>query len=60
MKNEQNEHVTKLINKNELKQAKYQMQNDKSPGIFSVFRKNNYKHNETSYYHTYSKKRRVK
>ena len=60
MKNEQNEHLTKLINKNKLKQAKYQMQNDKSPGIFSVLRKKHYKHNETSYYHTYSKKRRLK
>ena len=33
MKNEQNEQLRKSINKNELKQAIYQMQNDKSPGM---------------------------
>ena len=36
MKNEQNEYLTKLIIKNELKQAIYQMQNDKSPGIDGI------------------------
>ena len=36
MKNEQNEYLTKLIIKNELNQAIYQMQNDKSPGIDGI------------------------
>ena len=36
MENEQNEQLTKSINKNELKQAIYQMQNDKSPGIDGI------------------------
>ena len=36
MKNEQNEQLTKLINKNELNEAIYPMKNDKSPGIDSV------------------------
>ena len=36
MKNEQNEYLTKLIIKNELNQARYQMQNDKSPGIDGI------------------------
>ena len=36
MKNEQNENLTKQINKNELKQAIYQMQNDKTPGIDGI------------------------
>ena len=36
MKNEQNEQLRKSINKNELKQAIYQMQNDKSPGIDGI------------------------
>ena len=46
MENEQNEYLTKLINTNELKQAIFQMQNDKSPGIDSKpveFYKNFYK-----------------
>ena len=33
MENEQNEQLTKSINKNELKQVIYQMQNDKSPRV---------------------------
>ena len=33
---EQNEQLIKLINKNELKQAIYQMENDKSPGIDGI------------------------
>ena len=36
MKNEQNEQLAKSINKNELKQAIYQMQNNKSPGIDGI------------------------
>ena len=36
MKNELNEQLTKSINKNELKQAIYQMENDKSPGIDGI------------------------
>ena len=36
MENEQNEYLTKLINKNELKQAIFPMQNDKSPGIDGI------------------------
>ena len=36
MKNEPNEQLTKSINKNELKQAIYQMENDKSPGIDGI------------------------
>ena len=36
MKNEQNEYLTKQINKNELKQAIFQMQNEKSPGIDGI------------------------
>ena len=36
MKNEQNEYLTKQINKNELKQAMFQMQNEKSPGIDGI------------------------
>ena len=36
MKNEQNEQLTKLINKNELNEAIYPMKNDKSPGIDSI------------------------
>ena len=36
MKNEQNENLTKQINKNELKQAIYQMKNGKSPGIDGI------------------------
>ena len=36
MKNELNEQLTKPINKNEIKQAIYQMENDKSPGIDGI------------------------
>ena len=36
MKNELNEQLTKSINKNDLKQAIYQMENDKSPGIDGI------------------------
>ena len=36
MKNELNEQLTKSINKNETKQAIYQMENDKSPGIDGI------------------------
>ena len=36
MENEQNEYLTKLINKNKLKQAIFPMQNDKSPGIDGI------------------------
>ena len=36
MKNEQNEYLTKQINKNELKQAIFQIQNEKSPGIDGI------------------------
>ena len=36
MKNELNEQLTKRLNKNEIKQAIYQMENDKSPGIDGI------------------------
>ena len=36
MKNELNEQLTQSINKNELIQAIYQMENDKSPGIDGI------------------------
>ena len=36
MKNELNEQLTKRLNKSEIKQAIYQMENDKSPGIDGI------------------------